>query len=170
MARPSDASGDGWQVSHDGRVCLVLSVAFFDLLEDLRIVLQKDFVLLVAILSEHRALQNVAEFAEKLEGVFNVRNVIEIAIDVIAEINFDLRDLNVEFDVVLVKQTILVVEKFVIFLLEFLDRDGELVNDGLNSFEVVFLELLELLDGAEKFPELTNSAAEQLKLVEDGLL
>ena len=54
-----------------------------------------------------------------------------------------------------------------VLLLEGLDEGIELCNDGLDVFEVVLLEGLELLDCREQFLQFSDAAAEQVELAKD---
>jgi hypothetical protein len=45
MSRPGDATSDGWQVSHNRRVVLILLVLILNLVDFLTIVLEKNCVL-----------------------------------------------------------------------------------------------------------------------------
>ena len=77
--------------------------------------------------------------------------MVEVPVDVIPEIDFDVRDLNVELDVILIKETIMIIKKLVVLLLKVLDSGRKLVNNWLNPLKVVLLEFLELLNGAKEF-------------------
>lgn len=59
------------------------------------------------------------------------------------------------------------VEELVVLLLEGGDRLVEEGQNGSDVLEVVLLEGLKLLDGAEKFDKLGDSAAEEVELAED---
>lgn len=54
-----------------------------------------------------------------------------------------------------------------VLLLEAGDGGVEGLGDGKNVLQVVLLKGLELLDGAEEFHKLANTAAEQIEFAED---
>jgi hypothetical protein len=91
----------------------------------------------------------------------------KVLIDVVLELCLDVGDVNVELYEIAIEFVILVFEEAVSLLFELGDVVAEHLKDGLNVLQVVLLERLELLFGAEKVDELGDAPFEEVKAAED---
>ena len=107
-------------------------------------------VLAVEAILEVIAVKDAPKLAEKAEGVLNVHDVGEVAVDIEGELVLNSADIDVELHEVTVEHALLVVEERMDdAAAEVLHVGIESVHDGLDVLQVVLLEGLELPDGAE---------------------
>lgn len=76
-------------------------------------------------------------------------------------------NINVEFDEVSVEGVLVVVQEFVLLVLELLHVGVEGGDNWSDIFQVMLLEGLELLNCSKQLNQLVNSSAEQVKLSKD---
>ena len=167
MAGPGDAARDGREIAHDGWRVPVLLVLLFDLEDEGAVLGEQQLVLVVEGSVQVVAMQDAPELSEEPQAIFNVDDDIKVLVDVSGEGILDFGHLDVELDEVSVEDIDGVVKEFMVFPLELDDALIEVVDDGIDVFQVVLLEGVELADRFEKFDQFTNSSAEQLEFAED---
>lgn len=167
MARPGDAARDSREVAHDGWGVPVLLVLLFDLQDERAVFSQQQLVLVGEGPLQVVAMKDAPELPEEPQAIFNVDDDIKVLVDVSGERSFHLRHLDVELDEVPIEDIDGVVKEFVILPLELEHALIEVGDDGIDVFQVVLLEGVELADRAEKLDEFTDSSAEQLEFAED---
>lgn len=112
-------------------------------------------------------MEDALEFTEQLKGLLNVLGLLELVLNVLLKLSLDLRNIDVEFDEVTIKQVLVVIKELVVLLFEPIDSVVELLENRLNVLKVVLLQSLELLDGTEQVNEFLHTTAEELELTED---
>jgi hypothetical protein len=144
-----------------------LAVEVLDLADLVRVVVEQQGVLLLKVVAEVVTLQDTVELAQELERILDVGDVLEVRVDVVLQLSLNSGDIGLELDEITVECVVVELKELVVLLLEASDGRVEGLGDRGNVLQVVLLEGLELLDGAEELHELANTAAEQIELAED---
>mmetsp|Transcript_17790 Transcript_17790/g.60027 ORF Transcript_17790/g.60027 Transcript_17790/m.60027 type:complete len:645 (-) Transcript_17790:418-2352(-) len=167
MAAPRDIPGHRRQVPRDGRVVLLRLVQLLDLLEFDAVVLEDDVELGVEVALQRLPLQDGLELVQQIERILDGGDVLKRLVDKMLQQRLQVRDLDVELDVVPVELVVVVVEQVVPLLPEVAHDGVEVVDELLHALELVVRERLELVDGGEHVDELDDAAAEEVELAED---
>lgn len=167
VSGPGDGSGNSWQVPHNLWVALELLVLLLNSVDLGSVLSEQDSVLGVQAILQVVSMEDRFELSEKLEGVFNGGDLLEVLVNVVLELDLNLGHINVEFDEISVEGVLVVVKKFVLLVLELLHIGVEGGDDWGDVLQVVLLESLELLNCSKQLNQLVNSSAEQVKLSED---
>ena len=149
------------------RCTLELDVLLLDVLDIVAVVLEQDRILGVETVLEVVSVQDRLELSQKFKGIRDACDVVEILVDVELELSLNGRNTYIELNKISIKKIVAVIEESVVLSLELSDALIELVDNWLNSFKIVLLKSLELLNGSEKINELGNSSAEEVELSED---
>jgi hypothetical protein len=167
MSGPGNATSDCWEISNDGRVVLVFVVLVLDLLDLLSISLEQVNILVIESGLEIASVEDLFKLPEEFVGVFDAGDDLEVVVDVVLELRLNSGDSYIELYVVSVEGVVVVLQQFVVLLPELHYVLLKVIQNRLDSFEVVLLQSLELLDGPEQFNQLGNSSAEQVETAEN---
>mmetsp|Transcript_6230 Transcript_6230/g.12947 ORF Transcript_6230/g.12947 Transcript_6230/m.12947 type:complete len:313 (+) Transcript_6230:11590-12528(+) len=137
VARPSNVSGDGGQVTRNGRLMLLLLVKLLNLLKFHSIVLEDDVELAVQVGLEGLALEDGLELVKQVEGVLNRSDILERHVDKLLESALEIVDLHIKLDVVAVELVVVVVEEVVRLGSELLLDLVKAVDEVLHALKLV---------------------------------
>lgn len=112
-------------------------------------------------------MKNCLEFSEELERGFDIGDILEVLVNVVMKFRLNSGYIDVEFDEVSIKPIDGVFQELVILSLEEGLELIKLLEDWLNTFEVVLLKSLELLNSSKQLNELVDSSAEEIELTKD---
>ena len=93
--------------------------------------------------------------------------MLKVLVNVLLEFSFNGGDINIELYKISIECVVVIVQKFVVLLLEVAYIAVEFLKDGSNSFKVMFFKSSELLDCSKKFNKFVNSSAEQIEFTEN---
>jgi hypothetical protein len=112
-------------------------------------------------------VENTLEFSEEIQRSLNVSDNLEVLVNVLLELSLNRRNINFEVNEISVESVTSRIKKLMVLLSELLDKLVEVIKNWLDSFQVVFLKNLELLDSSEQLNQLADSSAEKIKSSED---
>ena len=168
MTGPGDGARHDGQVAYNGRVVGLLFVLLFYLGDKTRVLIEENNILAVETGLKIFAGEDGAELAEQAQGVLNVNDVLEVAIDVTSQFSLNTGYINVELHEVTVKCVVSVVKQRVIDLAaERVNVDVKSVDDWLDVLKIVLFKGLELSNCAKQINQLANTAAEEFELPKD---
>jgi hypothetical protein len=112
-------------------------------------------------------VENTLEFSEEIQRSLDVSDNLEVLVNVLLELSLNRRNINFEVNEISVESVTSRIKKLMVLLSELLDKLVEVIKNWLDSFQVVFLKNLELLDGSEQLNQLADSSTEKIKSSED---
>jgi hypothetical protein len=118
MAGPCNCASNRRQIAHNWWLLLVTLIVRLDFLNISSIGVEESDEISSEARSQGITAQNCFKLAQKTEGINNVGDIFEFALNILLEHGLDVRDLNVEFNEITVKSVFLVVEETVVLALE----------------------------------------------------
>lgn len=167
VSGPDDLSSFGRHVTDDGGVRLLIGEYSLDVIKLSGVIVQDGVVLGGEVVLQGVPFKRALEFSQKLEGVFNVSESIEIVVDVSLELHIEVRDLHVELDVISVELIVLVIKEVMSLFFKLLDDFVKFLGELLHSLEIVSGEGLELFNGIENFDEFHDPSTEEIESSEN---
>jgi hypothetical protein len=131
------------------------------------VVLEQDGIFGVQSILQVISVENTLEFSKEVQGSLDVSDNLEVLVNVLLELSFNGRNINLEVDEISVESVACRVKKLVVLFLKHGHELVEVLKDWLDAFQVVLLESSELLDGSEQLNQFAHSSAEQVESSED---
>jgi hypothetical protein len=131
------------------------------------VVLEQDGIFGVQSILQVISVENTLEFSKEVQRSLDVSDNLEVLVNVLLELSFNGRNINLEVDEISVESVACRVKKLVVLFLKHGHELVEVLKDWLDAFQVVLLESSELLDGSEQLNQFAHSSAEQVESSED---
>jgi len=131
------------------------------------VVLEQDGVFGVQSILQVVSVENTLEFSKEVQRSLDVSDNLEVLVNVLLELGFNGRNINLEVDEISVESVACRVKKLVVLFLKHGHELVEVLKDWLDAFQVVLLESSELLDGSEQLNQFAHSSAEEVESSED---
>ena len=131
------------------------------------VVLEQDGVFGVQSILQVVSMENTLEFSQEVQRSLDVSDNLEVLVNVLLELGFNGRNINLEVDEISVESVACRVKKLVVLFLKHGHELVEVLKDWLDAFQVVLLESSELLDGSEQLNQFAHSSAEEVESSED---